>query len=308
MGSFANSILVACDDVTAVADTVRTTLLQDGWSNSEFEPDARDPMVTTPYRTVQVVGQATDWVGILDSDLVESSNLAAALSASLNCPVFQFMVNDSDTWHYQLFHQGTQVDQFHGGPAVESYSQFSANAASDEEAEDGYITGQFGQTLEDFQQQTQQLMENAPGDIRQIQQRMLEGENVSSQEAQDYANWISEQLQPMVQQLEKMCEGKAPGSMAGSLDSPPANGLQTVDKHLKNLRPLIPQSVNDQQILQSLTASRVFAEECLADFLKLLRIEPTFAHLSFSYLDEFDDQWLNGHGLRREARLRFERS
>ena len=112
MGSFANSLHVRSDDAEAVVEEIREILKNRGYQasrdTSKLDSEDIDPTV----RALHVAEARDGWVGVLDNDLMGLLTLAQDLSSRLQTHALCVMVNDSDSWHYELFHKGREVDGF----------------------------------------------------------------------------------------------------------------------------------------------------------------------------------------------------
>ena len=77
-----------------------------------IRPRRAPRIMVLQIRTLCVAETRDGWVGVLDSDLMGLLTLAQELSSRLQTHAICVMVNDSDSWHYELFHKGREVDGF----------------------------------------------------------------------------------------------------------------------------------------------------------------------------------------------------
>lgn len=113
MGSFANSLHVRGADTEAVSSAIRRIMQNNGFVTTDEAPTEESiwGMSSSP-RAMHVSEASEGWVTVLDSDLMNMSDLGLELSRLLETYVILFLVNDSDSWHYQLFYAGGDIDSF----------------------------------------------------------------------------------------------------------------------------------------------------------------------------------------------------
>lgn len=286
MGSFANSLHVKCNDADDVVDSIRTLMSESGREPTDELPDEDSSWgLSTAIRAFHVSASHRGWVGVLDSNVMEFSSLAAELSRRLETQAVLFMVNDSDSWHYVLYRHGIQVDEFDS----------SGGAAGEYEWGDDspdiipmFPTGGFEEQIQEMQQQ---LAHEMPDEIRDIQERINQG-TVTPEELTRFGQWIEEQSQQMMDQVIPL----------SARPSPPK---ETLAPHVQKLRSILPPDVDDHQVLDLLGKQAVFAEETLAEFLQLVGIAPVFANLSYAYAQEYTMDDLASEGVKMVAHLCF---
>ena len=166
MGSFANSMHIKCDDANKVVAAISDALSREGYEATDEEPSEDGMMLGMPsqLRAMHVAEAHGGWVAVLDSDLMGAFSLASDLSKHLETHALLVMVNDSDSWMYQLYSDGSPVDEFDssgGGSGeccdVQMPTDFTAEMLQDLE-----------QRVGDFHAQRDVQM---PADIRAIEQR-----------------------------------------------------------------------------------------------------------------------------------------
>jgi hypothetical protein len=316
MGSFANSLHVRSDDAGPVADTVRQLLADTGYVPTNKEPKLGPFQATTGHERAVVVCEAHQgWVGVLDSDLVQSMSLAGELSRRLDTYAMQFLVHDSDSWHYGLYQAGTQIDEFDSSGGFDDDDE---DFGGDDEEDADFTSSSptisaadwpaLQQKLNERMVEQQRRMEaEMPADIRDIQQKIQTGA-ASAEEMQKYAEWAQAQTARIVQDLSDIFPpGMLPGQQpsAAPRQKPPGGFNPEIDTHLETLRPLLAAGISDGEVLETLGREAVFAEETLAEFLPLLGIAPLFAHLSYPYLAESSDAELRTQNIKVAQRLRY---
>lgn len=215
MGSFANGIHVRTTDAAAVASAVDQFMRECGYEPCEQAPDP-DPFtsLTSPLRALQVSDEQVGWVGVLDSDLINTSSLAHRLSAVLQTHVIQFMVHDSDAWIYVLYDSGRAVDHFDSsGGAV-----FAEEAAGFDESELSELGAMLDMTpggIEQFDERVSELQDameaSMPDEISAVQHKLQNGLQPSQEEAQKFAQWWQEQTQGMIGELTDMLQNAGHG-------------------------------------------------------------------------------------------------
>lgn len=308
MGSFANSLHVRSCDAAAVAEAIRTALLAEGYEPTDEEPD-EDAMWGGPsaLRAVHVSVAREGWVSVLDSDLMNSMTLTAQLADRLETHTLHFLVNDSDSWHYQLYHAGRKVDAFDSSGDDEDFGQ-------DEEEDDDPISmvqaGDAARLQEDFlagfQQFQAKMQEILPPELREIQERWKTG-RATPEEIQKYTLWAQMEMPKLRGGLQELLGGFASVMAARKQQANSANDGR-FQSHLDHLRPLLKDDIGDDQVLQVLGTKAVFAEETLGDFLPLLGITRYYAYLSYRYLEECTEQDLAANSIQLSEHLRFKRT
>lgn len=292
MGSFANSIHVYQQSAEAVANAVEAVLQNEGYAPTDERADF-DAFVMGEdgLRTVLVVQAPGDWVGVLDSNLMLADALARTLSEELTGVSLTGMVNDSDSWHYQLYKNGEPLDSFSSLP---------------EELAEGEFGGGFGDQLspeamtqiEEMQQETQQMYEQffaaMPPEIAELARAMHHqtGEPLTQEQMMQYSLWMtqegSEVMASFQQQLTQQFAGLTQ-SMNASFDdqSPGESGAgRNVSSHVEILSEVLPGAVSPKLVEPVLNSHAVFAEEIYAAFFQAIGIHEMFAHLSYAYWDE----------------------
>jgi hypothetical protein len=312
MGSFATSLHVKSADATTVADALRHILIAEGYelTDEELGREARQGF-SSDLRGVHLSEARDGWVSLLDSAGLESFALVAALSDRLQTHTIQFFVNDSDSWHYQLFHAGRKLDEFNSCPDDED---FEVDEDFEDAEEPSVLGGMLpGGNAADLQrviqeralQFQQQLLQRMPPEFRELQQKWLATGQINPEEMQRYQTWMRSEMPSMMSQLRELM-GSAPGQ-------PPVHAVPPVDsdrleQHLEHLGPLLQDRVKETRVLEVLGAQATFAEEILAAFLPLIGIASQYAYLSYPYLEEMSSEDLARESIRLTEHLKFKKA
>jgi hypothetical protein len=303
MGSFATSLHVRANDSSTVADALRRLLLDEGYETTEEEPERGFPMAPpSSLRAIQLSTSSGGWVSLLDSEGIYSQNLAAGLSGQLQTHAIQFFVNDSDSWHYQLFHAGEQIDEFDSSPDEdddESLAGMGDMGSTTQAAEVQRII------LERAQQMQQQLSQQMPPHLRELRQKLMTTGQATAEEMQAYSAWMQTQMPNLMEQLRELRSMRA--NLLSSESESGANN-DHLRKHLPHLRPLLKEEVKDSRVLEILGEETTFAEGTLSKFLPLLGIASFYANLSYSYVSEHTSADLARKSIQLSEHLRFKKS
>jgi hypothetical protein len=292
MGSFANSVHVKCDDVDKLVASIDRALREAGYEPTDEEPNEETKWVMpSAVRAIHVTASRNGWVAVLDSDLSNSDSLASDLSRHLETHTIQFLVHDSDSWHYQLFFNGSQLDQFH-----------SSGSHPDDCDLDETSCGDFAAMKDDLEQRVREFQErmesNMPPDLRDIRLRTQTGA-VTHEEMQRYGEWAQTQAQQLMGEIKGMVAGAEP-SVAR-----PSAPESSLDSHIEKLRPVRLPHATDSRVREVLGKQVLFAEETLAEFMEIIGVNPFFATLSYWYLSECTERDLQLEDVRLVAHLKF---
>lgn len=290
MGSFANSMHVKSSNADDVITAVESILQADGYAATDEAPDEEAAWgMPSALRAVHVSQPVNGWVNLLDSDLIGSAGLAAALSLQLQSPVFQFFVNDSDSWTYVLYEQGNETDVF------DSSGGFGGAGLWEAEEPDTIPFAGAGNMEHKALEAMQQIEAAMPEEIRAIQQRISQG-LATQEELLELSQWIQDHSQQFMDQLRS--------DIVHSIDQP-QQPEQDLSPHLEVLRPQLAAGVSDKRVLDILEEQAVFAEETLAEFMSLIGVPAVFANLSYRYLEEVTDGELAAEGVQMKVHLKF---
>lgn len=342
MGSWAMSIHVRTEDVDAVIEAARAYLL------TEYRPSERVPepgsnlRIGGPLRALQVSEARNGWVSVLDSELMGAPVLSMELAERLGCHTLMVGVSDSDTWDYHLCRGEELIDAFNS-----KIDEASAEAILDEIQADLEAAGLEGmddlaelfedmgpagleERLFDYARQMQErLLEEAPPDLRAIEERLQRGGSVSPEEIERYNAWVNEHIpyamgdpyelldqlfggdaenEPTIDEALSWADEEAWEEFeADELPSETPHSDEELADHAAQLRPLLAPGVTEEQVVAVLRTQSVLAEDDLRRFLPLLGIPAIYADLSYHYAEEFTPEELAAEGVRLVAHLTFER-
>ena len=308
MGSFASSLHVRTDDLGAVVGAVRMSLGAEGFepTDDQLDADARWGM-SSSLRGIHVSLPRQGWISILENDPLSSVALATEISRRLGAYAIQFFVNDSDSWHYQLFHQGVQIDAFDSSGDEDDWSDESEDAGMGRIAL-GSLTG-FEQAVRGKAQEFETLLTaEMPAEVRSIHDKMRSG-RATDEEMQAYIQWMSAEMPKHMAAMQRLVAEAMQG--LGMEGGPRKAGPSLADQerelhpHVERLAPLLVPDASRDLVLELLGRQAVFAEETLAEFLPLLGIAPVYADLSYRYLEEFSASELASQSVQMAEHLRF---
>jgi hypothetical protein len=252
-------------------------LTEEQTSVSEFWP------FSGSTRSFYLFESSDGWVGVLDCDMILSSDTAGQLSAALDTYAISFHVNDSDSWHYFLSHRGEPLDEFMSRSA-EEFDLFGT-AADD-------LTSLLGESgLEDFRMAIRELEGEFPPPSEEPPSNEAGLKIFSPSESND-AN-----------------DAGAADDASNAVDDDEQSGNEPFDffDHLSALKPLLRPNVTEQQVLKSLSATAIFAEETLAAFMPLIGINPFFAYSDFRDMaEDITPEELQMESVHLHRRLDFE--
>ena len=308
MGSFATSLHVKSDNARTVADAIRQALTSEGYDATDDAP-AEGGRVPSSLPPLHVSDAREGWVSLLDSDGIMSLTLAAALSDRLQTHAIQFFVNDSDSWHYQLYYAGRQLDDFdscgaeddedEGVPADATDSLAGVNAADAQQA-----------LMERTVQWQQQLAQRLPAELRELQHKWRTTGQVTVEEMQKYNQWMRGEMPSIVEEMKSVLRGMPGGSSSprpqpSAMDESPAR--EDLQAHVEHLRPLLKSGVQEKTVRRVLAKQATFAEQTLGEFLPLLGLASSYANLSYPYLEEYTEQDLARDSIHLAEHLTFKK-
>ncbi|MBS3762538.1 MAG: hypothetical protein KGZ25_04440 [Planctomycetes bacterium] len=265
MGSFANSTHVMISDGPKVVGAIEGLMEKAGYRPTENLPAEGDVQDWQFHlRAFRIAKPSNGWVGILDSDLMDSKELAMHLSSQLGTYALTCGVNDSDSWQYCLLARGEQRDEFDSMDALDSMSRKESEDWRDSlaamSADDDSSGGVYDMSTEKVAPEMRGVREEEP-------------EN----------------------------EVPEPGRASRQDNA-------FLQDRVANLRPILPEDAEEEELLDILGTQAVFAEDTLETFLDLMGISPFFAYLSYEYAEEFgeadfadaDIEWLAHLGFEKE--------
>jgi hypothetical protein len=300
MGSFAYSVHVKSTDARGVAAAAAAALREAGYEPTDQAPPL-GPLTgqSEAHRGIHVADARDGWVGLLDSAIERSEELAAELSRRLDTDAVHVLVNDSDDWHYSLYRGGRQVDAFSSVGDEDDDGELEMTPAMERLVESGGLEGlsrALGERLQQFRRQMDEMM---PPEVARLKRKVEEG-TATPEEAGQYVQWARRESGQFLAGFLR-----EDGFGLGSAGQPPDE--EDREAHLEQLRPLLRPGVADDRVLAVLGRHDLFAEETLKDFLPLLGIAPLYAQLSYAYLREFRQGDLEPEGIRLSQHLQFRR-
>ncbi len=308
MGSFANSLHVRTDDAESVAEGIREILKNRGFRGAE-DASKLDTADSDPSQRVLQVAEARDgWVGILDSDLMGLLTLAQELSSRLQTHAICVMVNDSDSWHYELFHKGREVDGF-DSPGASPLLDLTELPDDMLEMPDATELAEAMEAVMDQMPALADLLQSLlPPEMREIHQKITDGK-ATPEEAEEFSRWSRELAEGAATEFDDATKKDEGDDLPVAATDTDGNGQaaskQQLEGHLHHLRPLLAAGVKPDRIKEILVEKATFAEEPMADFLELLGVSRFFAQLSFQYLQEFTSEDMQDAGIGFRAPLVF---
>ncbi len=300
MGSFANSLHVRSDDAEVVADKIREILENRGFEATEnpskLDSDSIDPAV----RALHVAEARDGWVGILDNDLMGLLTLAQELSSRLQTHALCVMVNDSDSWHYELFHKGHEIDGFDspGSSPLLNLDELPEDMLEMPNAEE--LAEAMDAVMDQMPALGDLLQSLLPPEMRQIHRKITDG-TASPEEADQFSEWSRQLASGAASDFANTAKGpgrnELPVAAADSNGNGRAASKKGLEGHLHYLRPLLASGVRLERVREILSENATFAEEPMADFLETIGVSRFYAQLSFQYLGEFDREQIEGEGI-----------
>lgn len=299
MGSFANSLHVHINDAAAVTSGIRKILESRGFRLAEGVSNV-DTSLDPSVRALRVAESRGGWVGVLDSDLMGLLTLGQELSSRLQTHAICVMVNDSDSWHYELFHKGREVDGFDspGSSPLLDLQELPDDVLELPDADE------MAEAMEAVMGQMPALAELLqallPPEMREIHRKITDG-TASAEEAEQFSQWSRELAKGAASEFADAArkDGKAglPVAATDSGGNGRAASIRELEGHLHHLRPLLASGVHPERVREILAEQATFAEEPMADFLETLGVSRFYSRLSFQYLADFNREEIEDEGI-----------
>jgi hypothetical protein len=317
MGSFASSLHVKSSDANQVAVRLTEILVDGGWRPTAATPDKRsDWPGPSTLRGLHVSAPHESWVSILDSDLGGAHSLASELAQSLKTYAIFVLVNDSDSWSYLLADPSGSISEFDSDENADD-DDFEGGDLVEAGAAIGQLQSLMrdGSALQRFQEMQAKIMAAAPSEIRAAETRIKAGQGTAA-DMRQYQAWAMTEMPKHAAEMRQMFAGAlnplkalsaAGGAQRKQRQSSKAERAAARER-LKRLRPILVDGVTDEEVASVLEKSATFAEDVLADFLRLVGINDYYANLGYQYLDEMKPTELAAHDVRFARHLTFERS
>jgi hypothetical protein len=332
MGSWANSLHVKHEDPTIVQNAIRTLLLGQGYreqavqrsklgsvvtalgppdeesSSDDFDADWREGEGESDDggpadRGICVFRTRPGWVGVLDSG--EVWELGALLSAHLRTDTLSVLVNDSDSWWYQIHRNGTAFDEFDS----------MGTCADGTSPDDGSISPEMQAAMESEDEEAieRELLKHAPkgpifmpgGDamfppeLALLRQRAQAGQAGFLQRCRYW--WL------LCKFWFQVLTGRwQPHPIDIGFDIPRSTPLdaETLSRHIEKLQAVFA-GAQAKALRDLLPLNRFPAEELLREFLETVNLPGFFAYLSYAYLEEHSAGELAEQGIHLVGEMRF---
>jgi hypothetical protein len=126
MDGFSSSLHVKGATAKRVQQAVTDLLSAEGFqvSNADDDQPAEDQPIT---RGVWIAKTKGDWVSLFCSDFLFQQEIGRELSKQLKTHALNVWVNEGSSWHYSLFHNGEEVDQFDSTGGTDELQEFLDN-------------------------------------------------------------------------------------------------------------------------------------------------------------------------------------
>ncbi len=309
MGSFANSLHVRSNDAVSVSEGICRILENRGFRTTEDASKLVEDLDSS-VRALHVAEARDGWVGILDSDLMGLLTLAQELSARFQTHALCVMVNDSDSWHYELFYKGREVDGFDspGASPLLNLNELPGDMLEMPDADE--LAEAMEAVMEQMPALAELLQSLLPPEMREVHQKITDG-TATPEEAAQFSEWSQKLSEGAALDFDGTTERDADNALPVAATDSNGNGQaaskQEIEGHLRHLRPLLPAGVQPDQVKGILGEKATCAEEPMADFLEMLGVSRFFSQLSFQYLAEFSGEEIHREGIGFREPLIFER-
>lgn len=235
MNGFTSSLHVKGATAKRVQQAVTDLLSAEGFqvqSIDAAEADEQPPKIT---RGVWVAKAKGDWVSIFCSDFMFQQEIGRELSKQLRTHALNVWVTEGSSWHYSLFENGEEVDQFDSTGGDEEIDDLLDNeldgemdeldedfdedemgdklAASDDDEEEA---GPLAEGLTKIAELQEQIAGQMPAEIKEIYDRLGEGKaslgdmrkfDEWSQDNQGELSRFQDQLQQQTAELTVAMQG-----------------------------------------------------------------------------------------------------
>jgi hypothetical protein len=239
MNGFTSSLHIKGSTAKRVQQAV-TDLLQAEGFQVLLADDASDEAQQIT-RGVWVAKGKGDWVSLFCSDFMFQQEIGRELSRQLKTHALNVWVTEGSSWHYSLFQNGEEVDQFDstGGDddfgasldegLAELTDEFEGEAEDDEEdfpdvAEDEEEAGPIQNGLSQLFQLQENFAGKMPADVKEIYDRLTEGK-ASLGDMRKFDQWsqanqaeltrFQDQLQQQTAELTATMQGFFQQGLAG---------------------------------------------------------------------------------------------
>lgn len=321
MGSHANSVHIKCGNSQRVIDCVAQCLADSGYLPTTKR--IRIPALggTSKNRAINISQASGGWVSLLDSDLLGSLELVAAISKSLDVPALCALVSGSDMWAYLLYEKGALIDEFtSSGEALFPSSPANrrqANLSPQKVARMQELLQLFTPEIQQRQREIVEEEQNKRGPPPKYafdpdKQDVAEAQKEWQREAKEWSARSEEAMKralermyteiPLLREMRELRGADVPVEDAAKDDQP-----RDYSKHVERLSRFKPASFGDERHLEILQIQAGFAEETLEEFFRAMEIPAHYAYLAYQYLEETHDEELATFGIAWAAHLKFKR-
>jgi hypothetical protein len=253
MNGFTSSLHIKGATAKRVQQTVTDLLQAEGFHVLPADDDSTDEGQQQITRGVWVAKTRGDWVSVFCSDFMFQQEIGRELSKKLKTHTLNVWVTEGSAWHYSLFSNGEEVDQFDSSGGDDDLADFldqGLEEISDEGADDGLddddeiaeISGEDDEAspiqegLSRIAELQEQIAEKMPGDVKEIYDRLNEGK-ASLSDMRRFDQWsqanqaelarFQDQLQQQTAALTATMQGVFQQGLPGDADdADPAAMLQ----------------------------------------------------------------------------------
>lgn len=192
MEGFTSSLHIKGASAKRVQDAVQDLLATEGFqvSLADEAPQAANDQTIT--RGIWVAKAKGDWVTVFCSDFLFQQEIGRELSKQLATHALHVWVNESSSWHYSLFQNGEEVDQFDSAGSMEAsgfmdddFDQDMSDDFDDElDSDDDEFAAEGSGVEEDGPLQEglsrmaelqEQISGKMPPEVREIYEKLQEG-------------------------------------------------------------------------------------------------------------------------------------
>jgi hypothetical protein len=243
MNGFTSSLHVKGATAKRVQQAVTDLLQAEGFKVLPADDDSTDDAQQQITRGVWVAKTRGDWVSVFCSDFMFQQEIGRVLSKQLKTHTLNVWVTEGSSWHYSLFQNGEEVDQFDSGGGDDDLAEFldqgleeiSAEADDDDlddaddiaELRDDEDPSPVQEGLTRIAELQEQIASQMPDDVKEIYERLNEGK-ASLGDMRRFDQWsqanqaelarFQDQLQQQTAELTATMQGVFQQGLPGELD------------------------------------------------------------------------------------------
>lgn len=252
MNGFTSSLHIKGATAKRVQQAVTDLLQAEGFHVLPADDDSTDEGQQQITRGVWVAKTRGDWVSVFCSDFMFQQEIGRELSKKLKTHTLNVWVTEGSAWHYSLFSNGEEVDQFDSAGGDDDLADFLDQGLEEisDEGADGLdddddiaeISGEdddaspIQEGLSRIAELQEQIAEKMPGDVKEIYDRLNEGK-ASLSDMRRFDQWsqanqaelarFQDQLQQQTAALTATMQGVFQQGLPGDADdADPAAMLQ----------------------------------------------------------------------------------